>query len=217
MSAVNPVARARIPPGKSLKPPVRGDTEADRKIMFDGADTVVLYEELAYQDVLPLNWRSLPGSVDQAVAASFTDRNVRLLQACAAVEDHGGADKQDEDSPELQRLEFKVNLLLDLVGQILVANRPRPAAVPVRFNALGVIWRAPAPLPEAGTQGIAEIYLHDCLAEPLRLIGRITSVTPDGQVKARFSPVGELVEDLIEKLTFRRHRRQIADSRHRAP
>ncbi len=183
--------------------------------MYDGADTVVLYEELAYQDVLPLLWRPLPGTVDQAVAASFTDRNVRLLHACAAVEEHTGGDKPDDDSPELQRLDFKINLLLDLVGQLLVANRPRPTAVPIRFNALGAMWRAAPPLPEAGTQGVAEIYLRDCFAEPLRLIGRITNVTPDGQVKARFLPVGETVEDLIEKLTFRRHRRQIAESRHR--
>lgn len=181
--------------------------------MFDGADTVILYEELAYQDVLPVLWRALPGTVDQAVAASFSDRNVRLLQACAALEEHPGSEKPDEDSPELQRLDFKINLLLDLVGQLLVANRPRPAAVPIRFNALGAVWRGAPPLPEAGTQGVAEIYLRDFLAEPLRLIGRITNVTPDGQIKARFAPTGEAVADLIEKLTFRRHRRQVAESR----
>ena len=184
--------------------------------MFDASDTVVLYEELAYQDVLPLQWRALPGTVDQAIASSFTDRNVRMLQACAALEEHGASEKSDDDTPELQRLDFKVNLLLDLVGQLLVANRPRPPAFPVRFNALGAVWRAAPPLPEAGTQGVAEIYLRDCLAEPLRLVGRITNVSPDGQVKVRFAPAGETVADLIEKLTFRRHRRQIAESRHRS-
>jgi hypothetical protein len=185
--------------------------------MFDGADTVVLYEELAYQDVLPVLWRALPGPIDQAVAASFADRNVRVLQACAAIEDHGTSEKPDEDSPELLRLDFKINLLLDLVGQLVVTNRPRPPAVPIRFNALGAVWRGAPPLPEAGTQGVTEIYLRDFLAEPLRLIGRITNVAPDGQIKARFTPTGETVADLIEKLTFRRHRRQIAESRHRAP
>lgn len=183
--------------------------------MVDTADTVVLYEELAYQDVLPMLWRALPSAADQAVIASYTDRNVRLLQACAAIEDHSVSEKSDEDSPELQRLDFKINLVLDLVGQLLVANRPRPPAVPVRFNALGAVWRAAPPLPEAGAQGVVEIYLRDCLADPLRLVGRITNVSPDGQIKVRFAPVGETVENLIEKLTFRRHRRQIAESRHR--
>jgi len=114
---------------------------------------------------------------------------------------------------DIMRLDLKINLLLDMVGQLLAANRPRPPAVPVRFNALGGMWRGTAPLPEAGQQGVAEIYLHDCLAQPLRLPGRVTNVTPDGQVKVRFAPVGESVADLIEKLAFRRHRRQIAGSR----
>ena len=182
--------------------------------MFDGSDTVVLYEELAYQEVLPVLWRALPGAVDPTLAASFTERNVRVLQACAAIEDHRTTEGPEEPSPELQRLDFKLNLLIDLVGQLLVANRPRPTAVGIRFNALGAVWRAAPPLPEAGAQGIAEIYLRDFIAEPLRLIGRITSVTPDGQIKARFAPAGEAVADLIEKLIFRRHRRQVAESRH---
>jgi len=184
--------------------------------MFDGADTVVLYEELAYQDVLPVLWRQMPNPADREVAAGFAERNLTVLQAWEAMDEHGPVEKTEESAPyaaDLMRLDLKINLLLDLVGQILAANRPRPPAVPVRFNALGGMWRSTGPLPEAGEQGIAEIYLHDCLAQPLRLPGRVTSVTPDGHVKVRFSPVGEAVADLIEKLAFRRHRRQIAGSR----
>jgi len=127
-------------------------------------------------------------------------------------------EKPDENSPyaaDLMRLERKMNLLLDLVGQILTANRPRPAAAAVRFNALGAVWRGTPPLPETGAQGTLEVYLHDCLAQPLRLPGRVTSVAPDGNVKARFIPLGEPVADLIEKMAFRRHRRQIAGTRTR--
>jgi hypothetical protein len=75
------------------------------------------------------------------------------------------------------------------------------------------VWHATSPLPEAGAQGITEIYLRDCLAEPLRLPGRITNVTPDGHIKIKFLPLSETVADLIEKLAFRRHRRQVAGSR----
>jgi hypothetical protein len=185
--------------------------------MFDGADTVVLYEELAFQAVLPVQWRPMPNPTDREAAAAFSDRNVRVLQSWDAMEEHGPVEKADENSPaaaDILRLELKVNLLLDLVGQILAANRPRPPAVPVRFNALGAVWHNHSgALPEAGAQGIAEIYLHDALAEPLRLPGRVTNVTPDGHIKIRFLPVGETVADLIEKLAFRRHRRQIAGSR----
>lgn len=184
--------------------------------MYDGADTVVLYEELAFQDVLPLLWRPAASPVDRELTASFDERNLRLLQAWDAMEEHVPVEKKPEDAPyaaEITRLDLKINLLLDLVGQLLVANRPRPHASPVRFNALGAMWRATGTLPEAGEQGIAEIYLRDCLAEPLRLVGRVTNVTPDGHIKVRFLPMGEAVSDLIEKLAFRRHRRQIAGAR----
>ena len=33
--------------------------------MYEGLDTVVLYEELAYEDVLPVSWRRMPGSNDE--------------------------------------------------------------------------------------------------------------------------------------------------------
>lgn len=184
--------------------------------MFDASDTIVLYDELAFQDVLPLAWRAMPHSADRDTVAAYMERNARLLQAREALDQLGPVDKPDEKFPhaaDLMRIELKVNLLLDVVGQILASSRPRPPAVPVRFNAQGVVWRSSGPLPEAGAQGVVEIYLHDCLAEPLRLPGRVSNASPDGQVKVRVVPVGETVADLIEKLCFRRHRRQVAGSR----
>jgi len=184
--------------------------------MFDGADTVVLYEELAFQDVLPVLWQSTAAAPDPDAAASLAERNMQVLQSWDAMQEHGPVEKPDENSPyaaDLMRLERKMNLLLDLVGQILATNRPRPKPAYVRFNALGAVWRGAPPLPEAGAQGVLEVHLHDCLAQPLRLPGRVTNVTPDGNVKARFSPLGEAVADLIEKMAFRRHRRQIAGTR----
>ncbi len=184
--------------------------------MFDGADTVVLYEELAFQDVIPVVWRAATGLLDPDTAGGIAERNLQVLQAWDAMGEHVPVEKPDENSPyaaDFLRLERKMNLLLDLVGQVLAANRPRPTPTSVRFNALGAVWRGVPPLPEAGAQGVLEVYLHDCLAQPLRLPGRVTNVTPDGNVKARFIPLGEPVADLIEKMAFRRHRRQVAGTR----
>ena len=150
--------------------------------MFDGSDTVVLYDELAYEEVLPVDWAPLAGPMDAAVAASFTERNVRLLQALAAIEDHGVSDKPDESGPDLTRLDFKINLLLDLVGQLLVANRPRPAPVAHSLQCPGCrLARARAAAPGRRCQGIVEIHLRDFLAEPLRLVGTLTNVTRKGK------------------------------------
>jgi hypothetical protein len=185
--------------------------------MYEGIDTVVLYEELAYEDVLPVNWRRLPEPFDPALAGSFAARNLRVLQALSALEEHGKIEKADENSPhaaDLMRLELKMNLVLDMMGQLLVASHPRPKPSPLRFNALGGVWQASAPFPELGTQGILEVFMRDCIADPLQLIGRVASVGPDGRVKVRFIHPGEHIADLLEKLAFRKHRRQVAGAKH---
>lgn len=185
--------------------------------MYEGLDTIVLYEELAYEDVVPVSWKPLPAQFDPTLIGSFADRNLRVLQSLSALEEHGQIEKVDESAPNaaaMLRLDMKINLLLDMVGQLLLASHPRPRAAAVRFNALGAVWQGAPPYPELGNQGVLQIYLRDCIAEPLRLVGRIASVGPDGRIKARFIPPGEHICDLMEKLAFRKHRRQIAGAKH---
>ncbi|HKE94574.1 MAG TPA: PilZ domain-containing protein [Povalibacter sp.] len=184
--------------------------------MYEGLDTIVLYEELAYEDVVPVAWRPLPEPFNPAVVGSYADRNLRTLQALAALEEHGQSEKPDENSPhaaDIARLDMKVNLLLDMMGQLLVASQPRPRPTSIRFNALGAVWQGIAPYPALGNQGVLEVYLRDCIADPLRLVGRIASIGPDGRIKARFVPPGEHIADLMEKLAFRKHRRQVAGAK----
>jgi hypothetical protein len=184
--------------------------------MYEGTDTVVLYEELAYQDIVPLAWRPLPGPLTLEQQGQIADRNLRLLQACTALEEHGQVEKADENSPhsaDILRLDMKMNLLLDLVGRILVANHPRPTSVHVRFNALGAAFKLPDVKLHPGDEGMLEIQLKDFLVEPLRLVGRVAAVSPEGQNKVKFIHPGEAIASLIEKLAFRRHRRQVADQR----
>lgn len=184
--------------------------------MYEGVDTVVLYEELAYQDVVPLQWRTLPTPLPIEAQTQIAERNVRLLQACAALDEHGHTEKADESSPhaaDILRLDLKINLLLDLVGRLLIANQPRPVAQSVRFNAQGATWKMASPSCKPGDEGVLEIFLKDVLVEPLRMLGRVASVSADGQIKVKFAAQTETIADLIEKLAFRKHRRQVAGSR----
>jgi hypothetical protein len=183
--------------------------------MYEGVDTVVLHNELAYEDVLPVGWRALAKPLTLAEVTALTERNVRTLHVCATIEEQGPVEKAEEKSmhsTDLLRLEVKMNLVLELMGQILAAQQPRPAPTTVRFNALGAVWQAANP-PRNGEQGLLDIWLRDCLAQPLTLIANVTQVTPDGRVKATFTPPGEATADLIEKLAFRRHRRHVAGVR----
>lgn len=183
--------------------------------MYEGVDTVVLHNELAYEDVLPVGWRTLSKPLDLAAVAVLTERNVRTLQVCATIEEQGPVEKAEDKSlhsSDLLRLEVKMNLVLELMGQLLAAHQARPAATSLRFNALGAVWQTATP-PRSGEQGLLDIWLRDCLAQPLSLIANVTQVTSEGRVKATFTPPGEATADLIEKLAFRRHRRHVAGVR----
>jgi Atypical PilZ domain, cyclic di-GMP receptor len=184
--------------------------------MYEGVDTVILNNGLAYEDVLPVAFKPLSRPLDAAAATALADRNVRLLQVCAAIEEQGAVERKDEASPhaaDLLRLEVKVNLLLDLMGQLLAAQTPRPPATLIRFNAQGVQWKSLEPV-RMGAHGLLEIWLRDSLPQSLTLLVNVTHLLNDGLVKATVTPPGETAADLIEKLAFRRHRRHVADVRH---
>jgi hypothetical protein len=184
---------------------------------YEGVDTIVLFEELACGDALPTTWQPLAAPLDPLEITSMAEQNQRLLLTCTALEEHAAGEKSEEGSVhghELARLELKVNLLLEVVGQLVAQQRPRPPAVPIRFNAVGAAWRAVGPLPRPRERGVLEIHLQRDLVQPLRMLGEIVSVGSDSLVKVRFEPPGDAVADLVEKLAFRRHRRQVAGARH---
>jgi hypothetical protein len=183
--------------------------------MYEGVDTVILNNELAWEDLLPVAFKPLAQPLELPAVAALTDRNVRLLQVCAVLEEQGAFEKKEESSAhaaDLMRMEVKVNLLLDLVGQLLAAQLPRPAPAQIRFNAVGALWKSTQP-PRVGQQGLLEIWLRESLPQPLVLIANVTQVALDGHVKASIVPPGEATADLLEKLSFRRHRRQVAGVR----
>ena len=93
--------------------------------MYEGVDTVVLYDELAYHDVLPVEWKPLPRPLDRFELIGLDESNTLLLQACIAVEEHPARDKDEDLGPlagELARLDFKLNLVLQLLGKAGIAG-----------------------------------------------------------------------------------------------
>lgn len=184
--------------------------------MFDGRDTIVIYEKIAYEDLLPVRWRPEPAAPSDVQSASLAERNLRVLQACDALEEHGQLEKNlDDDSPhsaDLMRLDFKLNLLLEIAGQLLAQTQTRTQATQIRFNAMGAMWKTGETLP-GNSHGILEITLRDVVMQPLYLPAQIVPDAEPGFARARFLALGETVADHIEKLVFRRHRRKIAGAR----
>jgi hypothetical protein len=182
--------------------------------MYEGIDTVVLHDELAFHDQLPVEWLPRPQGFDSYTLTGLDEANVSLLHACVSSEEQPARDKHDELLPlanELARLDYKLDLVLQLLGTLV--PRSAPAALSeVRFNTLGASWRASSALPEVGAIGTLRIHLRSAMPEVLGFACEVTD-TGGGEISVRYLQLSERCAELIQRLCFLRHRRDVAGAR----
>ena len=176
-----------------------------------------LLDGLAYEDRLALQWNTIEVKPDAGERVELEESNLDVLHTLFALGDHHAelADEPANVAQELARLDFKLNLVLDLVGEVLSYYHERPPRVPVRLGAQGIQWEAPQAPPPQGLVSI-ELYLNVSYPRALRLVGRVQSVTPLAQgfrTVVMFEDVGEAVHEMLEKIIFRHHRRSVAQAR----
>jgi hypothetical protein len=182
--------------------------------MYEGVDTVVLYDELAYHDVLPVQWKTLSRPLNRFELIGLNESNLLLLQACVVVEEHPAHDMKEDLGPlagELARLDFKLNLVLQLLSKLVSEDRiSTPTAI--QFNAVGAKWTALGPTPSVGQAGLLRVQLRTSLPQPLELPAEVSAVS-GATVRVKFPELSESNVEMIQKLAFLRHRRHIADAR----
>lgn len=186
---------------------------------------------LVYATALPLEWVPEVSS-DPAYRIHLQYRNERLLRQLAILEQQGPeATEEHGAGQELQRIEAKINLLLDLAGDLLARQSGQRPAVAVRISARSVQWPVAGAVPATNTPaadtpaadtpaaealtidalGEVHLWLRPDLPRPLCLPARIVAV--GDWIEAEFCGLGEPLLDLLEKTIFRYHRRQVAMSR----
>jgi hypothetical protein len=182
--------------------------------MPEDVDTVVLYDQLAYHDVLPVQWMALPSPPDRFELIGLEEANLLLLHACISVEEHPIRDKSDDLGAlagEIARLDFKLNLVMQLLSKLVARDR-MPPATSINFNGLGASWTCIGNPPQVGAHGLLRVQLRSSLPQPLELPAEVVAV--EGSIaKVKFPNVSEALVELIQRLAFLRHRRQIADVR----
>jgi hypothetical protein len=177
-----------------------------------------LEEGLTCEEEMPFEWtvvETLPG--EQQLAAQHVS-NEALIRACEALEEtHRPGEEPSEFAHELARIESKLNLVLELLGDWLRSHGELPPRRVVRFNAAGLEWQAP----EGPAKGaLVQLRLHLCPAfpRPLQLHGEVLhskAGTESVRTLVRFVGISEGVADGLERLIFRRHRREVAQIRGR--
>lgn len=179
--------------------------------MDETLDTVVLHNELAYHDVLPVQWQPRERPLTRFELGAMEEANLLLLHTHLALEDHSPAEESGALAGEIARLDLKLNLVLQLLAKLVSSERTPPPTT-IQFNAVGASWTAVGVTTTTGTQGLLRIYLRGSLPQPLDLPAEVTDV--DGStVRFKFEQLPESVAELIQRMAFLRHRRDVAGAR----
>ena len=179
----------------------------------------VLGEGLVFEGSLPLEWQEAP-LPDNAELARWNADGAQLLGAEASLEEARSHEALKEESPalahELQRLEFKLDILLRLTAELAIHHSPLPSPRTVRLSSQGLEWIG-ADGPRVGATGIASVYVNRALPQPLRLPCRVIDERRVGEqrtVRLRFVGLSDGVVEGLDRLIFRHHRRLVAGARH---
>jgi hypothetical protein len=178
-----------------------------------------LGDGLIFEESLPVVFT--PGTLADGVQlARLNADNHQLLGAESSLDEVRVHEALKDESPallhELQRLEYKVNILLRLTAELALRSSGLPAAERVRMSPRALEWFGEhAAKPE--TTGLLSIYINPALPQPLKIPSVVAdSVNIDGARATQFRFVGlsDSVVDMLEKLIFRHHRRLVAGAKH---
>lgn len=177
------------------------------------------FEGIALLERLPFAWLAAD-LADTTQLDNANHETARALQALAVYEDtphEPVTDSGHHGNPELLNLQAKVDVLLSLVGRLIADQAGQPPRHSMILRAQSIEWYGPDQVGIGpGETGYAMIYANPVLPLPLRLPGRVVgSVERGGSrwLQTRFEHLTPAVAGGLEKMLFRRHRRQIAFSK----
>jgi hypothetical protein len=177
-----------------------------------------LGDGLIFEDSLPVAWTAGPLAEGLTLARLNAD-NQQLLGAESSLDDVRVHEALKDESPalvhELQRLEFKMNILLRLTAELAVRHSALPPPHRVRLSSRALEWFGDEAL-GIGSTGLLAVYINPALPQSMKIPCIVAGERIEGNVRAvqlRFSGLSDAVVELLEKLIFRHHRRLVAGAR----
>jgi hypothetical protein len=177
-----------------------------------------LGDGLIYEDAMPLVWTAGP-LADGPVLTRLNADNHQLLGAEASLDEVRVQDALKDESPalvqELQRLEYKVNILLRLTAELALRSSGLPAAQRVRMTSRALEWFSDS-VPARGSTGLLAVYINAALPQPVRIPCEVAGERMQDTLRVaqlRFRGLSDAVVEQLDKLIFRHHRRLVAGAR----
>src|ERR1700679_338579 len=130
-----------------------------------------LGDGLIFEESLPVVWTA--GILAEgAQLARLNADNHQLLGAESSLDEVRISEALKDESPalvhELQRLEYKLNILLRLTAEIALRSAALPPLQKTRLGARGMEWFG-ASAPPMGEAGLVHIYINPALPQPLKI------------------------------------------------
>jgi hypothetical protein len=170
----------------------------------------LLDKSLCYEQSLPLAIRQLAEKPDHYHLESSGLHNEGILRSLASMESLAvDSEEGDEIRQEIQRLESKLDLALDMLMQLVSAAHPPPDEVAVRLNEYALQWQGGPEVTEGQWLEIS-LFLNPRFPQPLLLPGIVAGTDPN---VVHFEALTENFRDLLSRYIFRQHRRLVARQR----
>ena len=177
------------------------------------------FEGISLYERLPFAW--LPAELgDMNELDHANHETARALQALAVFEEmprEPASDASHHANPEILHLQVKVDVLLSLMGRLIAGQAGFPPRHSIVLRGQSVEWAGPdQSKAKPGDTGYAVLYPNTSLPLTLRLPSRVVgSVERSGTrwLQTRFEHLSPGVAASLEKMVFRRHRRQVAFSK----
>lgn len=163
---------------------------------------------LSFKAQLPLKWRVIEDIDNYHMPGNH--RFMNILPALDEADTHTA--EGNVPNADYARLETKLDLILELLGELFQKKKPMPANIPFQLSARGITWLSDE-VPPLDSHIELQIYLSSQLFIPLFLTAQVNSVEDMGathRVQASFLPMEEALQEWLEKYIFKQHRREVA-------
>jgi hypothetical protein len=173
---------------------------------------------LVFEGHFPLTWRvidSLPSPIDLEQDASANLETLRLISLLDTPLGEASEETPDTKSQDIARLDFKLNVLLELVGQLFVQQQIIPEARHLTLTPNTLNWQDDKKL-TVGSLLHIELYCSMKYPRPLQLHGQVTDIAGQltgWRIEMTFQALGKVLEEALESFIFVHHRRAIAQRR----
>ncbi len=176
---------------------------------------------LSCSERIKLRW--VAGQALDAARRQTQERiNLALLHWSHAMDEEPAHHRLRDEQPELfqtlERINTRLDLLLELTARLLRAGADDWPELPVMLSATEIRFIPDCNETRPGQTGCLHLYLHAAAPDAVVLPGMISGEHRDdeGQYWLIFIPQGLSlsVQEALEQRVFRQHRRSIAEGRH---